>query len=178
MHDRAGFYICWGCLVWVPGFYTLSSGYLAENPVHLTNITAMIILVGGVFCILINYFADRQRQLFRHKQGNCKIWGKAPKIIRASFQCEDGKIMENLLLASGWWGISRHFHYLPELGAAFLWSLPALFTHLIPYLYVFFLGVLLLERAFRDDKRCRLKYGKFWDAYCQLVPYKIIPFLI
>ena len=25
MHDRAGFYICWGCLVWVPSVYTSAS---------------------------------------------------------------------------------------------------------------------------------------------------------
>ena len=178
MHDRAGFYICWGCLVWVPGFYTLSSGYLANHPIHLDHFLALFIFSAGVMCILVNYFADRQRQIFRRQQGECKIWGKAPKIIRASYQCEDGKIQANLLLASGWWGISRHFHYLPELGAAFLWSLPALFTHLMPYLYVIFLSILLLDRAFRDDKRCRLKYGDFWETYCQMVPYKIIPFLI
>ena len=27
------------------------------------------------------------------------------------------------------WGISRHFHYLPEILAAFFWTVPALFSH-------------------------------------------------
>lgn len=27
------------------------------------------------------------------------------------------------------WGLSRHFHYAPEILAAFFWSLPALFNH-------------------------------------------------
>jgi 7-dehydrocholesterol reductase len=34
---------------------------------------------------------------------------------------------------------------------------------------------LLTDRAFRDDNRCRAKYGKHWDEYCANVPYKIVP---
>ncbi|KAH9667881.1 7-dehydrocholesterol reductase [Citrus sinensis] len=40
-HDRAGFYICWGCLVWVPSVYTSPGMYLVNHPVHLgTQIVA------------------------------------------------------------------------------------------------------------------------------------------
>ncbi|KAM0032951.1 putative 7-dehydrocholesterol reductase [Helianthus debilis subsp. tardiflorus] len=34
-HDRAGFYICWGCLVWVPSIYTSPGMYLVNHPVNL-----------------------------------------------------------------------------------------------------------------------------------------------
>ncbi|KAI3858637.1 hypothetical protein MKW92_000426, partial [Papaver armeniacum] len=34
-HDRAGFYICWGCLVWVPSNYTSPGTYLVNHPVDL-----------------------------------------------------------------------------------------------------------------------------------------------
>lgn len=78
---------------------------------------------------------------------------------------------------AGWWGLSRHFHYLPEIGAAFLWTAPAGFAHPLPYFYVFFLTLLLFDRAFRDDARCASKYGKFWQEYCRAVPYKIVPFV-
>jgi NADH:ubiquinone oxidoreductase subunit 6 (subunit J) len=30
MHDRAGYYICWGCLVWVPSVYTSPALFLTE----------------------------------------------------------------------------------------------------------------------------------------------------
>lgn len=30
MHDRAGYYICWGCLVWVPSVYTFPALFLTE----------------------------------------------------------------------------------------------------------------------------------------------------
>lgn len=31
----AGFYICWGCLVWVPSIYTSPGMYLVKHPVDL-----------------------------------------------------------------------------------------------------------------------------------------------
>lgn len=31
----AGFYICWGCLVWVPSIYTSPGMYLVNHPVDL-----------------------------------------------------------------------------------------------------------------------------------------------
>jgi len=82
------------------------------------------------------------------------------------------------LLASGWWGLSRHFHYVPELLGAFFWTLPVLFENVLPYFYMIFLTILLFDRAFRDDKRCAAKYGSDWEAYRRAVPYRIIPGLI
>ena len=43
------------------------------------------------------------------------------------------------LVCTGWWGLARHFHYLPEVMAAFFWSLPFGFTAALPYFYVLFL---------------------------------------
>ncbi|KAI3841826.1 hypothetical protein MKX03_032163 [Papaver bracteatum] len=41
-HDRAGFYICWGCLVWVPSNYTSPGAYLVNHPVNLgTRVTIL-----------------------------------------------------------------------------------------------------------------------------------------
>jgi 7-dehydrocholesterol reductase len=178
MHDRAGFYICWGCLVWVPCVYTSPSMYLVLHPVQLSTALASIILVLGVISVLINYLADKQRMLVRETEGNCKIWGRKPTILLTHYKTQKGDTKSSILLASGWWGISRHFHYIPEITSAFFWSVPALFTHFSPYFYVCFLSILLLDRAFRDDKRCAKKYGQDWNKYCELVPYKIIPFLI
>lgn len=45
----------------------------------------------------------------------------------------------------------------------------------MPYFYFVFLVVLLSDRARRDDRRCKSKYGVYWDEYCKRVPYKMIP---
>jgi 7-dehydrocholesterol reductase len=178
MHDRAGYYICWGCLVWILGVYTSPTMYLVNHPNELNSFTALAILTVGAASILINYWADRQRQKVRSRQGQCTIWGKAPVLTVANYTTSKGEKKQNLLLASGWWGIARHFHYLPEILGAFCWSVPALFNNFLPYFYVTFLTVLLIDRAFRDDKRCSTKYGADWQNYCSKVPYKIIPYFI
>ncbi|KAL2321445.1 hypothetical protein Fmac_025824 [Flemingia macrophylla] len=174
-HDRAGFYICWGCLVWVPSVYTSPGMYLVNHPVNLGTQLALTILVAGILCIYINYDCDRQRQEFRRTNGKCRVWGKAPSKIEASYTTTAGETKRSLLLTSGWWGLSRHFHYVPEILAAFFWTVPALFNHFLPYFYVMFLTILLFDRAKRDDDRCRSKYGKYWKLYCDKVPYRIIP---
>lgn len=177
MHDHAGFYICWGCLVWVPAVYTSSTLFLVNHPIHLGSLWATLIFAAGAFCITANYLADRQRQKVRSTLGNCTVWGREPTLIHAHYQTEKGESKQNILLASGWWGISRHFHYVPEILGALFWTLPALFTHFLPYFYVIFLTILLIDRAVRDDLRCNKKYGPFWNRYCAKVPYKIIPYV-
>jgi 7-dehydrocholesterol reductase len=177
MHDRAGYYICWGCLVFVPSIYTSPALCLIHHPNHLGFLTASLILGFGTFCIMINYFADRQRQKVRATEGNCLVWGKKPNLIVASYTTQEGEPKQNLLLASGWWGLARHFHYVPEIAAALCWTIPVLLSNPVAYFYVFFLTILLVDRAFRHERRCRNKYGDSWDDYCEQVPFKVIPFL-
>jgi len=175
MHDRAGFYICWGCLVWVPCIYTSPAMYLVNHPHHLGTPLALTIFTLGTVSILINYLSDRQRQNVRATEGNCTVWGKKPVLVTANYVTEDGEKRQNILLASGWWGIARHFHYVPEILGALFWTLPALFDNVLPYFYVFFLLALLIDRTVRDDKRCAQKYGKDWITYCNKVKYKMLP---
>lgn len=178
-HDRAGYYICWGCLVWVPAVYTSAAFYLTSSAPYLSWPMAAVIFALGWLCIAINYDSDRQRFLFRATNGDCKIWGHDPEFIRAYYKTKQGGKKENLLLVDGWWKISRHFHYVPEIGASFFWSVSALDSGFVgPYFYVIFLTILLTDRAFRDDSRCKAKYGKYWTEYCNEVPYKIVPGLI
>lgn len=178
MHDRAGYYICWGCLLWVPGMYTTSTFYLVNHPNHLGWALSTLIFACGTAFILMNYFADRQRQKVRATNGNCKVWGRKPAFTIGNYMTERGEPKQNILLTSGWWGLARHFHYVPEVLASLCWSLPALFNDFLPYFYVVFLTILLANRAYRDDKRCSDKYGEDWQKYCDQVPYKIIPYVI
>jgi len=175
-HDRAGYYICWGCLVWVPAVYTSAAFYLTESAPDLSWHAAGAILAAGWLCIAINYDSDQQRYIFRQTAGECLIWGHEPSYITAKYRTTSGSVKRSLLLVDGWWKISRHFHYVPEIMASFFWSVSALDSGLVgPYFYVIYLTILLTDRAFRDDNRCKAKYGKYWDEYCDEVPYKIVP---
>lgn len=175
MVDRAGYYICWGCLVYVTGFYTSVSLYLVNKPVQLGVSLAATILFLGILSIAVNFHVDKQKQDIRASDGKCLIWGRPAKVIRAKYTLHSGEKRESILLASGWWGIARHFHYVPELLLSFFWTVPAGFENLMPYSYLIFLFILLTHRTFRDDAKCSEKYTTFWDAYCKQVPYKMIP---
>eukprot|EP00558_Chaetoceros_sp_UNC1202_P005106 CAMPEP_0197257224 /NCGR_PEP_ID=MMETSP1429-20130617/78016_1 /TAXON_ID=49237 /ORGANISM="Chaetoceros sp., Strain UNC1202" /LENGTH=400 /DNA_ID=CAMNT_0042721007 /DNA_START=63 /DNA_END=1265 /DNA_ORIENTATION=+ len=178
-HDRAGYYICWGCLVWVPSVYTSHSFYLAANAPELNPVLALAIFLFGFCMIWLNYDSDNQRYIFRQTGGECLIWGSKPKKIVAEYTTASGEIKKSLLLVDGWWKVSRHFHYMPEMLASLCWGLPALNSGLVgPYFYSFFLTILLTDRAFRDDDRCRKKYGVYWERYCNEVPYMIVPFVV
>lgn len=279
MHDRAGYYICWGCLVWVPvsipallaalplltvvlsdprpgsplertqsrdcagmrcsrctrvylpgpaahacllspslplhsqSLYVSHSYFVATQrdkglfnaaTQDLSFNATVAIIAAGFLMVLINYDADRQRAYVRTMDGACDVWGSPAKVIRAKYTVElpNGKKAEKsaLLLASGWWGLSRHFHYVPEILAAFFWSLPAA-QHLyrdaaggilgsaglyqvvmgakwfLPFFYVIFLTVLLFDRAYRDSARCASKYGKYYEQYKAQVPSLVIPYV-
>ena len=52
--DRAGYYICWGCLVWVPSFYTYSSFFLVAHPSQFTAATALLTAALGNHFTTIN----------------------------------------------------------------------------------------------------------------------------
>jgi 7-dehydrocholesterol reductase len=177
MHDRFGFYIFWGVAAWVPAVYTLVSQYQVQHPVDLPWWMAAGILTFGLLSIWANYDADAQRQRVRETGGNTTVWGKPPETMTAKYVTADGKERESLLLLSGWWGLSRHFHYVAEIGLALAWTLPAGVSRILPYTYVLFLTALLVDRAGRDDRRCRAKYGADWERYCERVPYKIIPYV-
>jgi len=85
-HDRAGFYICWGCLVWVPSVYVSHSLFLVQNsPKWLGPELAAAIFVAGWICIYINYDADRQRGLARATDGNCTMWGHKAKVLPVKY---------------------------------------------------------------------------------------------
>lgn len=175
MHDRFGYYICWGVMCWIAAVYTLASQYHVLHGKEISTPYAVFCGALGLASLWANYAADAQRQRVRATGGAARVWGRPPEIIRARYTTADGREHESLLLASGYWGVARHFHYVPEILLALAWSLPAGFDHFVPYFYVTFLTILLLDRAVRDDKRCRRKYGPAWDEYCARVPYKVVP---
>lgn len=175
--DKFGFYEGWGCTAWVPTFYTLTSVYMINRTPQFGPIVATLLTIVGLLFIFLNYETDRQRMVFRASLGKCKIWGKDPVYVTATYATQSGKEKESLLLASGLWGYSRHLNYVFELAAALSWALPAVFESIIPYLYFCFLTALLVHRSHRDDMKCKEKYAKGWDQYCAIVPWKILPFV-
>lgn len=179
-HDHFGFYLAWGDTCWLPFMYTLQSVYLARNPVSLPWWGCAATLLVGLAGYMIFRSVNHQKDYFRVEMktnGKCTIWGKPARYILAPYVTTDAEKKHSYLLASGWWGLSRHFNYVGDLLNALSYCLACGFGHVLPYFYIVFMLILLIHRSFRDDVRCRQKYGALWDKYCQMVPYKIIPYV-
>jgi 7-dehydrocholesterol reductase len=175
IHDRFGFYIAWGILVWLPAVYTVAPLYLVTHAHEVPPALSIAAGVVGLAALAVGTLADFQRHRVRETNGRAKVWGRAPVVIRAPYETADGRRHENLLLASGFWGVARHFHYAAEIALAIAWTVPSGASHLLPWIYPLFLTILLVHRSDRDDLRCRGKYGPAWEEYCRRVPWRIVP---
>ena len=165
--DGFGYMLVFGDLVWVPFTYSLQARYLLEHPVELSWPAVAAIVALQVAGYAIFRGANNQKDAFRRD-------ASAPAVAHLrSLPTARG----TRLIVSGWWGASRHINYFGDWLMAAAWCLPCGFASPIPYFYVIYFGVLLVHRAQRDDEACRAKYGKDWDTYCALVPYRIIPYV-
>ncbi|KAG1761186.1 ERG4/ERG24 ergosterol biosynthesis protein [Suillus occidentalis] len=162
--DGFGFMLAVGDLTWVPFVYSLQARYLVFKPVELGPLRT----AGVVGLNLLGYYifrdANGEKNAFRN--------GQNPKNLKYFTTSTGSK-----LLTSGWWGRSRHPNYFGDLLMALAWSLPTGFDTPITYFYVIYFAVLLIHRQRRDDENCEKKYGKDWETYKKLVPYRIIPYV-
>ncbi|KAF4519456.1 hypothetical protein B566_EDAN009931 [Ephemera danica] len=192
-YDRAGYYLCWGGMVWIPALFPLSQIHLIHNPSNISDTTAILITCIGLAATFLEYAVDHQKQVFvewRNKFSTGKkespylVWGSHVKYIKSTYINDQGKTVHSALLTSGYWGLARHFNYTCELLCALLWCLPAFIsphtrgvTSHLPMFYFYFILGLMAHRILRDEHKCKAKYGIFWDQYCALVPYRFIPYI-
>ncbi|CAO1625484.1 unnamed protein product [Parajaminaea phylloscopi] len=162
--DGFGFMLSVGDLTWVPFVYSLQARYLAFRPVHLGLAASVAILAFNGLGYYIFRVSNGEKNDFRNGNNKKKLKFMATSSGRK-------------LITSGWWGLVRHPNYLGDLIMGLAWSLPCGFETPVVYTYVLYFLVLLVHRQIRDDEACKEKYGKDWDKYCELVPYRIFPYL-
>ncbi len=177
IHDRMGFYLAWGDLCWLPCMYTLQSFYLVKNPLVLDRWVALALLTIGLTGYYIFRAANNQKDYFRTTNGERTIWNVMPEWIPATYMSGDGMVHDTKILCSGFWGLSRHFNYLGDLMMCFAFCAACGVKHLLPHFYLLYMTILLVQRGYRDDERCELKYGAAWREYQKRVPYRIIPYV-
>ncbi len=166
VHDKFGFMLVFGDLVWVPMTYSLQAFYLVEH-VHSLPVWGIVSIA---LLNVAGYYLFRAVNLQKHKfrtVPDYRIWGKEPEFIQTG--------QGNRLLVSGFWGLSRHFNYIGDITMALAWCLPCLFYSPLPYFYVIYFTALLVHRQRRDDKKCAGKYGDDWVKYQERVPWRIVP---
>ena len=165
--ERVGFKLVWGCLFWYPYFYAVGLWSVADlpnphAPAWLTAFAAAMFFAGWVLA----RGANLQKFTFKRYPERAFL-GLVPVAI------SDG---ETRILASGFWGLSRHVNYLGEIlmatGLTLVLGWPLV---LGPWLYPLYYLALLVPRERDDDRRCAAKYGVLWDRYREKVPWRIVP---
>ncbi|HEX2571344.1 MAG TPA: hypothetical protein VH877_17430 [Polyangia bacterium] len=165
-HENFGWMLCWGDLLWVPAMYSLQAYYLLH---HAHDLPAPAV-AGIVALNLAGYYVFRSSNLQKHRfrtDPDRPIWGKKPEFLQTA--------RGTRLLVSGWWGVGRHINYLGDLMMGLAWCLPCGFSHPLPYFYITYFIVLLVDRERRDHRRCAEHYGADWDEYCRRVRWRILP---
>ena len=165
-HEKLGWMLCWGDLVWVPFTYTIQASYLVEHAHSLPIWGAAAIVLLNIVGYVVFRGANIQKHSFRQDPDRL-IWGRPASYILTAHGSK--------LLTSGWWRLSRHMNYFGDLLMALAWCLPCLFGSPLPYFYVFYLTALLVHRERRDNASCEVRYGHQWQDYCAKVPYRIVP---
>ena len=176
--------------------YTLQVQYLARHPIDLPWPAAALILGFGVGGYVLFRSVNHQKNLVRRTKGDCVIWGKKAGFIRCQFKTGDGMQHESLLLTTGilsaltlalyvkhlwlthvtgWWQFARHMNYLGDLILSYSMCATCGIQHILPWIYAIFMTSILVHRCYRDEKRCSAKYGKTWEEYCRLVPWRLVP---
>lgn len=163
--EEFGFMLVWGDLVLVPFFYCIGAWWLLDDPRPDLGALELVGLVGlHVLGLWIFRGANAQKDRFKRDR-SAKIWGRPAQTLGGR------------LLISGWWGIGRKINYTGEIMVYLSFALCTGFQSVVPFLLPLWLCVLLPHRAWRDEKRCRAKYGELWDQYCARAKFRMIPFI-
>lgn len=172
--DNCGFMETWGVLAFVPSVYTLHTRLLVAYPSDLPDAAVAALFAVGLASLALNYLADWQRRAFR----DGRLVGAA---VRARYLEKtpggEATARETRLLCSHMWGWCRHPQYMFELGCAYTWGILGCpwRNRGLALLYPATLTVLLVHRCLRDEAKCAAKYGKAYTAYCELVPWRMVP---
>ena len=180
-HEKYGFMLNFWNIAGVPFLYCFQSLYILRNQDAITNslpwwmspVVATLLIVGYII----------------FDTANCqKASYKLPGVDRGLFpQMPNGILKAPVkviatprgnLLIDGCYGYARKLQYTGDIMMALSWGLACGFGSLLPYFYVCFFTTMICHRQWRDEERCREKYGKYWDQYVRKVPHIFIPGVI
>ena len=162
--ENFGFMLVWGDLLYLPFFYPLPGFWIVDETTPFAPAQLIGLIVFFLIALTIFRSANWQKERFK-RDPQANIWGKPAQTIGEK------------LLVSGWWGIGRKLNYTGEIGVYISFALCAGLSHWQPYLLPLSLFLLLTQRAARDDKKCRAKYGTLWEEYCRTAKFRMIPFI-
>lgn len=174
IHDRFGFMMAWGSIVWMPFIYSFVMYQIFTFPPTSIFLSLSCLIMGGFALIafrLINNYRIKCRKVL--ETPGWQMDGIYQNCIPSGIKVESTEGKQTYLITSGPYSFSRHPNYLADLCWCFCLCLTG--QNINSFLFFAFLLILLCNRCIRDEKRCSLKYGtEKWQEYCRIVPYRII----
>jgi hypothetical protein len=165
-HERFGWMLAWGSLVWVPFTFSLQAYYLVDHTPALSPGALAAIAALNAAGYTVFRGSNLQKHRFRLDPAR-PVWGRPARVIETA--------RGTPLLASGWWGVARHLNYLGDIMMALAWCLLTGFATPITWFYALYMIVLLVHRERRDHAHCQARYGEDWARYCATVRWRILP---
>ena len=170
VHDGFGFMLCFGDLAWVPFIYSLKAKYLAYHSSVARGDMSYLVLCTALH--LIGY------TIFRGANSEKDTYRKNPRDSKVAYL----KVMKTStgrsLIISGYWGLCRHPNYVGDWIMTTAWCALTGSNVLITYFQSIYFAILLIHRQLRDEHQMKIKYGEDdWKAFCNHVPYRLIPYV-
>ncbi|CAE6446070.1 unnamed protein product [Rhizoctonia solani] len=180
-HEKWGFMIVFWNFAGVPFTYCYSIVYMASHDPSMYRFSTPTYI--ALYCTLLTayYIFDTsmsQKSRFKMQmQGTYEPRWTFPQLPWGTI--ENPTYIQtahgNKLLTSGWWQFARKPNYSADWVQSLTWGLCVGFCSPIPYFYSMFFFTVLVHRCGRDFERCERKYGKDWEEYCRIVPWRFIP---
>ncbi|CEH16753.1 erg4 erg24 ergosterol biosynthesis protein [Ceraceosorus bombacis] len=182
-HEKFGWLLIFWNFAGVPFTYSYSCVYIATHPPHVYKFSTLGYVALYTTLLTAYWIFDSsmaQKSRFRMQlQGTFVVRWTFPQMPWSTLkdprylQTEHG----NALLVDGWWQFARKINYSADWIQATTWCVAAGFGSIIPYYYSIFFFAVLTHRCGRDFERCERKYGKDWEKYCKIIPYRFIPYV-
>jgi protein-S-isoprenylcysteine O-methyltransferase Ste14 len=204
--DGFGMMLSFGDIVWVPFIYSTQARYLASYPVELgwAGIAGVLAVQGTGYYIF--RAVNNEKNRFRTNPDDPRVahlsyietaagsklltsgwWGTARHINYLgdwfmSWSYVLPTAMSGYLIRNA----AEHPVTASQSDAVFFQNSYGKYTvpgeakgwgMIFTYFFMVYFAILLVHRERRDEEKCRRKYGKDWDRYVELVPYRIIPYI-